>query len=117
MELHRPLTIETMEGGAILERLEHELKEVLVDCCDINKVADSVREIALKIKIKPDAQRITLDIGFETSNKLGKRHPVLLRAFLDDETQTASELTAKEGSLPFPKDEQGKMTVIGGNKQ
>ena len=118
LELTRELTIEEFEGGAIIERLQHELDEVIKDCCDTNKVPDSVREVNFKMKIRPDARRMMLDIGFETSSKLGKRHPVISRAFLDESEGTASELTAKEGDL-FPDQEQNepKITVIGGSRK
>lgn len=69
MELTRELKIEDLESGAVIERLEHELKEVLKDCADINKVPDSVREISCKIKIKPDQTRTVLLIGIETGTK------------------------------------------------
>ncbi len=47
MDLTRELTIADLEGGAVIERLEHELSEVILDCFDINKVPDSVREISV----------------------------------------------------------------------
>lgn len=117
MELTRELTIENLEGGAVLERLEFELSEVLKDCADVNKEAESVREINCKIKIKPDSSRTVLLIGIETGNKLGKRHPVLAKAFLDEATGAAYEPTAKDTGLPFPQDDHGNMKVIGGSQK
>lgn len=75
MESTRESTIEDLEGGAILERLEYQLQEVVADCFDVNKVPDSAREISCKIKIKPDQRRSVLAITIDTGNKRGKRHP------------------------------------------
>ena len=115
MELNRALTIEDLEDGAILERLEHELVEVLKDCADVNKVPDSIREINLKVRIKPDFNRCVLTIGIETGSKLGKRHPILAKAFLDENTGQAFEPKAKEIDM-FPEN-QGNVTVIGSIKK
>lgn len=114
MELNRELTIEDVEDGAIMERLAHELIEVLKDCADVNKVADSVREINLKLRIKPDLNRCVLTIGIETGSKLGKRHPILAKAFLDESGQ-AFEPKTKEVDL-FP-EHQSNVTLIGGIKK
>lgn len=114
MELSKRLTIQDLEQGAVLERMEHELMEVLEDCADINKVADSVREITCKIKIKPDMNRCVLTIGIETGTKMGKRHPVLTKAFMDD-TGQAFEPRAKQVDLFSG--EQDNITVIGGGKR
>ena len=116
MELTRELTIATLENGAIIERLEAELKDVLQDCANVNKDPESVREINLKIKVKPDNSRTLLLIGIETSTKLGKRYPVIAKAFLDEDTGTAIEPTMKQKEL-FTEDEQPiqrPIRVIGG---
>ena len=115
MELTRELTIEDLEGGAILERLEHELQEVIADCFDVNKVPNSVREISCKIKIKPDQSRSVLEITVDTGNKLGKRHPIQGKALMDAHSQTAFEPTAKEGDM-FDQEGKPNISVIGGHQ-
>ena len=116
MELTRGLTIEDFEGGAILERLEHELQEVIADCFDVNKVPGSAREISCKIKIKPDHNRSLLEITIETGNKLGKRHTIQSKAFMDAQSKTALELTAKEDDM-FDVSGKPNISVIGGRAQ
>lgn len=113
MQLTRELTIEDIEGGAIIERMEHELNEVIADCFDINKVADSVREISCKIKIKPDNNRGWIEIAIETGNKFGKRHPIKSKAFMDTSSKKALEITAKEDDM-FNDSGKPNISVIGG---
>jgi hypothetical protein len=113
MELTRELTVADIEGGAVLERLEIGLQEVLKDCADVNKIPDSVREVSCKIKIKPDVERMVLMIGIETDTKLGKQYPVIAKAFLDESTGKVFEYAAKQQDMFEP----GKMTVIGGSRE
>jgi len=117
MRLEQELSIVDVEGGAIIERMEHELQEVLKDCADVNKEAESVREIVCKIKIKPDINRCVLLIGIETSAKLGKRHPIIARAWLDEETGQAFEPTVREGNLFPDEDKKPEITIIGGSRK
>lgn len=112
MELTRELTIEDLEGGAILERLEYELQEVIADCFDVNKVPDSPREISCKIKIKPDHHRSVIEITADIGNKLGKRHPIKGKALMDSHYKTAFEPTAKEDDM-FDQDGKPNISVIG----
>jgi hypothetical protein len=124
MELTRALTVSTLEGGAVIERLEAALKEVLNDCGDINKLPDSVREIACKIKIKPDETRTILMIGIDVNTKLGQRYPVMARAFFDEDTCEAIEPTGKQGGLFEEHDKEQvkknlpeRMTIVGGSRE
>jgi hypothetical protein len=115
VQLNRELTIEDLGGGAILERLEHELQEVIADCFDVNKVPDSAREISCKIKIKPNRDRSILEIKIETGNKLGKRHHIQGMAIMDAYSKTAFEPTAKENDM-FDLDGKPNISVIGGRQ-
>ena len=119
MDLLRPLTIETLESGALIERLNVALDEILADCADINKVPDSIREITCKIKVKPDQNRVALAIGLDVNTKLGTRFPIIAQAFHDDQGK-AHEPTAKQGTLfdddDIPGNEPGKITTIGGSR-
>lgn len=115
MELTRELTIEDLEGGAILERLEYELQEVIADCFDVNKVPDSAREISCKIKVKPNLNRSVLEITIDTGNKLGKRHPIQGKALMDTYSKTALEPTAKEDDM-FDQNGKPNISVIGGHQ-
>ena len=113
MDLTRELTIADLGGGAILERLEFELKEVIDDCFNVNKVADSAREISCKLKIKPDKYRSFMEITIQTGNKLGQRHPIEGKAFMDDETKTVLEPKVKESEQDMF-DNSGNIAIIGG---
>ncbi len=98
MELTRELTIADLGGGAILERMEFELKEVIDDCFDVNKVADSPREILCKLKIKPDAQRTMLEVrqGVSMRQEVEFKNPVILQPF-----RTFPEIKQPESEFVF----------------
>lgn len=124
MELTRRLTVSTLEGGAVIERLEEALKEILTDCGDINKLPDSVREITCRIKVKPDETRTILMIGIDVNTKLGQSYPVMAKAFFDEETCEAIEPTGKQGGLFEEYDKEQakenlpeKITIIGGSQE
>ena len=120
MELTRDLTISTMEGGAVIERLELALKEVLADCADINKLPDGCREISCKIRVKPDGSRVVLALSVDINTKLGPRYPIGAMAWLNEDSGTAIEPTGKQQELPLEMpaskqvDESERMTIIGG---
>lgn len=118
MELTRELSIATLEGGAVIERMEAALEDILKDCGDVNKIPDSVREITCKVKVKPDETRTILMIGIDINTKLGQNHPVLAKAFFDDDTCQAIEPTGKQQELPLVMPEPKKpITVIGGRQE
>jgi len=122
MELPNELDIVTMDGGALIERLNFAMSEVLKDCADVNKVPDSVREIVCKIKVKPDESRIVIAIGADVNTKLGTRFPILTKAWMDNEEGRAVELNEKQRELPLtfkddsPQQEPSTITVFNGTK-
>jgi len=124
MQLTRALTISTLEGGAVIERLEEALKEILQDCGDINKLPDSAREITCKVKIKPDDTRTILMVCIDVNTKLGQRYPVSAKAFFDEDTCEAIEPTGKQGGLFEDHDKEQanknfpeKMTIVGRSRE
>lgn len=115
MDLTRELTISDLGGGAVLERLEVELQEVIKDCFNVNKVADSSREISCKLKIKPDKYRSIIEITIQTGNKLGQRHPIEGLAFMDSDSKTVLEPKIKETESDlFDQDGKSNIAIIGG---
>lgn len=51
------ITLITMAGGAVEELFERELARITTDILDLNTEATAVREISIKIKVKPDENR------------------------------------------------------------
>ena len=113
------LTINNLENGAVMERLEAALIDVLNDIGDVNKKATTPREITCKIKFSPDKDRTMLDISFNVSAKLAANHVVTGRAFFDEDTCTAQSFNPKKENQPelllqFPSKDGSKIKVVGG---
>ena len=52
-----PITLTTLGGGAAVEKFDDAFQRVLDNIVDPNTKPDAVREIILKVKIKPDENR------------------------------------------------------------
>ncbi len=71
-----PLKSETLCGGAVLEALDIEVQKVLENIADPNTEAKKVREISLKIQVKPNEQRNMADVMVKTDCKLAPAAPI-----------------------------------------
>lgn len=47
----------TINGGALLDLFREQWKKVVANIADVNTKPDSIREIVIKIKVKPDKSR------------------------------------------------------------
>ena len=65
----REMTIENLQDGVIIQRLESALSQVLFNIADLN-TDNGAREINLKIKIKPDETREIADVIIQCKTKL-----------------------------------------------
>lgn len=68
--------INTVGGGALPELFEDELRLVLDDIENINKLRDSPRIIQLTVKITPDTKSDSIRVVCTSAAKLGKRENV-----------------------------------------
>ena len=65
------LTLENIGYGAIAENFEDELKKVVANILDVNTNANTVREVNLKLKIKPNIEdREVCEMEVILTNKL-----------------------------------------------
>jgi len=62
--------VETISNGAAVERLNLELDSVLRNIADENTSSKTVREINLKIKIKPSEDRSFGEVSIQATSKL-----------------------------------------------
>lgn len=60
----------TLAGGAIIERLNDALMDVIANIQDINTSDKATREVSLKIKIKPSSDRQTCSYEIHCQPKL-----------------------------------------------
>jgi len=70
------LSLENIRGGAATEVFNRELQAVMDDIVDPNKVTDAVREVTLKLKIKPDEKGSIGAVQVSVGSKLAPRNPV-----------------------------------------
>jgi hypothetical protein len=67
------LSLLNINGGVILDLAEEEIGKIIEDIADINKRADSPRELTIKVKFTPTKTRAGAVVEVLTEAKLGKR--------------------------------------------
>jgi hypothetical protein len=71
------LTLDNVCGGALRERFEHALQQVLENIADPNTPADAVRAITIQIAFKPPKDsRERAAVKLQVTAKLAPRSPV-----------------------------------------
>lgn len=68
------ITLETLAGGALKERFEHELARALANIANPDTPATAARDITVKVRIKPQEDR---EIGLITATVTSKLPPLL----------------------------------------
>jgi len=90
-----------LKDGAAVELFDFELQKVLDNIMDPNTKAEAVREVTLKIKIKPDKDRSFGPVEIQPSSKLAPQAPVMTQIFFgqDRDGAVAHEYNPKQGDL------------------
>jgi hypothetical protein len=66
-----PVTLYTLANGAAAELFEAELQKIVANILDPNTDPDAVREINLRVKIKPDNERRAGAVSVQVISKTG----------------------------------------------
>lgn len=88
MNAEQYVSLETLGGGpgkkssAAIELFNAEFQRVLDNCLDENTDPKKVREVALKVKIKPDLDRELCKVEIHASSKLAPVNPYPTQFFL-----------------------------------
>lgn len=92
------VTLDNLGGGAVLEMFEDALQQVLDNIMDPNTKPTSVREVTLKIKIKPDEDRELAQVEVLPSVKLANVNAYPTQLFLgkDGGKAVATEYNPKQ---------------------
>lgn len=64
------VSLETLKAGGVIQLFSDELDRVLANIMDPNTEPEAVREVTLKVKIKPDRDRATAAVQIIPSAKL-----------------------------------------------
>ena len=76
------VSLETLKGGAVLERFHDALAQVVANVADPNTKADAARTITITVKFKPDDHRSMAAVGIEVATKLAPPAPLGTSVFL-----------------------------------
>jgi len=71
----KEVSLVTLGGGAAVEKFDFELERVLENIQDINCDATAVREVTVKVKIKPDRNREVGSVSVQATAKLAPELP------------------------------------------
>lgn len=103
-KLHN-VSLETLAGGAVPERFDRELERVLKNIADPNTDAQAVREISVKVRIKPAADRESAVVRLDVASKVAPAKPVATPIHFGTD-RTTGKLVAigydpRQPELPF----------------
>jgi len=70
------VTLETVAQGAAPERFQHEWNRLLENIQDPNTGPEVVREVTIKVKVKPSGDRDSAQVALEVKSKLAPPAPV-----------------------------------------
>jgi hypothetical protein len=88
------LSTESICGGGMMERLSDALQEALDNIIDPNTDAEAVREVHLKIKIKPNKNRTMGEV--QVSTKVNNAPPTPLETTFIIDTDRLGRAVARE---------------------
>jgi len=98
--MSKPLKLETLQNGAVLEAFEVELQNVLDNIQDPNTKPDGVREVSVKLKFKPSKDRNYTSLTYSVTSKLQPSEPGEVPIFVDRDRKnkraTAVELVSPD---------------------
>jgi len=96
-----PLSLETLAGGACVERFNDALLSVLENLADPN-TGTKTREVILKVKFKPDEEKSFVQIIIECTPKLAPASSIASNAYLGkDISGKAIAHEIKRAQLPL----------------
>jgi hypothetical protein len=66
-----PVTLSSLAGGKAMELFDAELSKVVDNILDPNTLPDTIRQVVLEVRIKPDASRRNAAVGIAVTSKTG----------------------------------------------
>jgi hypothetical protein len=96
------LSVATMLGGAIIERVNDELARVMMNVVDPNTPATAKREVTLKISFKPEKDRSMGNASVAVTSKLAAAEQMGTRLFIamTKAGPVATEYNPNQPALP-----------------
>lgn len=118
MTVEEMVTLENLGHGAAVERFSDVLSRVLENIVDPNTSPTAVREVTMKVRIKPDKERTTAAVTYQVVGKLAPIQPEETTFFLGRTREgevAALEHNPKQLELfkPEPVDASKVVPIIG----
>lgn len=109
------VSLDNLKGGGVRQLFDEELDKVLENIMDPNTEADAVREVTIKVKIKPDKDRSTAAVAIIPSSKLAPAVALGTRMFFGKKggKYLAFEHDPEQMALPM---DPADVSVVGGVK-
>jgi hypothetical protein len=85
------LSLGNIGGGVAEEKFAEELQKVLDNIVDPNTEEKAVREITIKVKLRPNGTRSHVDIFVSSASKLGPTKAYPTKAFVGRRTDGTGE--------------------------
>lgn len=98
------VALETLVKGALKERFEDALSEVIANIYDLNREAKAKRKLVLSLTFAPDAERYSVSVSIDVKPSLAPLKAIGTTLFIEDENGTlaAYEQNKREPELFTP---------------
>ncbi|KAA0888804.1 hypothetical protein [Oryzomonas rubra] len=111
MEEEDIVSLLNLGRGAAIEKFDDEFKRVLDNVVDLN-TTEGVREITLKVKIKPNADRDRCDVSVDCGSKLASVKPFNTMMFVGRTPQGAVATECNPHQLQLDLDATKKLASV-----
>jgi hypothetical protein len=112
------INIQNLAGGAVAERIEHELKRIFENIKDPNTDAKKVRKLALNLTFQADEKRDLANLSFQAKPTLAPAKSIETKIIMDYDNNgrvTGAELKSGMKGQTYI-DEEGDVADDKGNK-
>ena len=111
------ISLETLKGGAVIQLFNEELAKVMENIMDPNTEAEAVREVTLKVKIKPDRDRATGSVQIIPTAKLAPAVALGTRMFFGKKGGKYLAWEHDPQQLQLPMSREDVSSIRGGRSQ
>jgi hypothetical protein len=111
------VTLDTINGGAVVDLFEEELTKLLENIADDNTDAGKVRSISIKLSVKPISDRSKADTKVEVTSRLAPLKPHESFIVLSSDGKNVQAYTTapvKQQELPGVSDNVREFTQASG---
>lgn len=102
------VSLDTLAGGAAVERFNYELQKALDNIGDINTRADAVRSVSLIVKMKPNEERSGAAVSIEIKSTMASIKPEATYFHITNHGNStiATEYNPKQERFHFNREEK-----------